>query len=132
MLEDATYRQWTKPFGVGSHYAGSWDQGSEMRFLGSDEEGKELEGGMYSRIKENRLHEFLSIEHLGIIQSGGTIDTTSDEVKKWVPAFENYTFVDKDGATEVLVDVDVADEHAHMFDEMWPQALKALKELAEK
>jgi hypothetical protein len=99
--------------------------------LGPDPEGKEIEGGMYSRIKENRLHEFISIEHLGMIK-GGVIDTTSDEVKKWTPAFENYTFVDKDGGTEVLVDIDVADEYATMFQEMWPPALNLLKELSEK
>jgi len=131
MLDDATYRQWTAAFNPGSYYIGSWEQGSEIRFLGPDPEGKEIEGGMYSRIKENRVHEFISIEHLGMIK-GGVIDTTSDEVKKWTPAFENYTLVDKDGGTEVLVDIDVADEYANMFDEMWPRALSSLKELAEK
>ncbi len=131
MLEDATYRQWTAAFNPGSYYIGSWEQGSEIRFLGPDPEGKEIEGGMYSRIKENRLHEFISIEHLGMIK-GGVIDTTSDEVKKWTPAFENYTLVDKDGGTEVLVDIDVADEYATMFQEMWPPALNLLKELSEK
>ncbi len=131
MLEDATYRQWTAAFNPGSYYIGSWEQGSEMRFLGPDPEGKEGEGGMFSRIKENRLHEFISIEHLGMIK-GGVIDTTSDEVKKWTPAFENYTFGDKDGGTEILVDIDVADEYADMFNGMWPTALNVLKELSEK
>lgn len=129
MLGEDTYREWTKVFNAGSRFVGSWDEGSEMRFLGVDENGVES-GGMYSRIKVNRLHEFISIEHIGLIQDG-EIDTTSDEVKKWTPAFENYTFIEKDGGTEVLVEMDISDEWATMFDEMWPKALEALKELVE-
>jgi len=33
------------------------------------------------------------------------------------PAFENYTFEEKDGAMEVLVDMDAEDEYAEMFSE---------------
>lgn len=130
MLDDATYREWTKAFNPGSYYVGDWTQGSEIRFLGPNPDGSGV-GGMYSRIKENRLHEFISIEHLGMIKDGA-IDTTSDEVKKWTPAFETYTLAPKDGGTEVSVDIDVADEYATMFQEMWPPALNLLKELSEK
>jgi L-rhamnose mutarotase len=127
MLNDATYRQWTVPFSAGSYYEGDWQEGSTIKFLSS-----EMEGGMYSRIKESRLHEFVSIEHLGLINADGEIDTTSEEVKKWTPAFENYTFTEKDGGTEVTVDLDTADEYKEMFDDMWPKALQLLKELSEK
>jgi hypothetical protein len=130
MLDDAPYREWTRAFSEGSHYIGSWEKGSEIRFLGPDPETGE-EGGMYSRIKENRQDEFISVEHLGIIKNG-VVDTTSDEVKKWTPAFENYTFRDKDGGTEVSVDMDVDDTYKAMFEETWPKALNSLKELAEK
>lgn len=130
MLGEDTYREWTKVFNAGSRFVGSWDEGSEMRFLGVDENGVES-GGMYSRIKVNRPHEFISIEHIGLIKDG-EIDTTSEEVKKWTPAFENYTFVEKDGGTEVLVEMDISEEWATMFDEMWPKALESLKELVER
>jgi hypothetical protein len=62
----------------------------------------------------------------------GVEDTTSEAARKWAPAFENYTFNDKDGATEVRVDLDVEDEHVQMFNEMWAKGLRKLKELAEK
>lgn len=84
-----------------------------MLFLGPDPETGQ-EGGMVSRIAENRPHEYISIEHIGIIQNG-IEDTTSEAAKKWASAFENYTFKERDGATEVLVDVDVEDEYAEMF-----------------
>jgi uncharacterized protein YndB with AHSA1/START domain len=131
MLDDVTYREWTKPFNEGSRYEGKWETGSEMRFVGVDESGKEM-GGMYSKIKESRPFEFVSIEHLGMISESGEVDTTSESVKKWAPAFENYTFNDTEHGTEVHVEIDVADEWKDMFNDMWPKALTKLKEIAEK
>lgn len=131
MLDDVTYRQWTKPFNEGSRYQGEWKTGAEMRFIGIDENGKEV-GGMYSVIKEVRPYEYVSIQHLGMISETGEIDTTSDAVKKWTPAFENYAFTPKDGGTEVFVEIDVAEEWKDMFNDAWPRALQVLKEIAEE
>lgn len=131
MLDDVPYREWTKIFNEGSRYEGEWETGAEMRFIGVDENGKES-GGMYSMIKEARPHEFVSIEHCGLITEDGEVDTTSEEVKKWTPAFENYTFTEVDGGTEVLVEIDVADDWKEMFAEMWPKALAELKQIAER
>ena len=130
MLDDASYREWTKAFNEGSYYKGSWDEGAKIVFLGPDPEtGKE--GGMVSRIAENRPYEYLSIEHVGIMKNG-VEDTTSDEARKWTPAFENYTFIEKDGGTEVQVDMDSAEEMAEEFSRMWPDALQRLKNLVEQ
>lgn len=130
MLDDASYRQWTKAFNASSRFEGDWSEGSKILFIGDNPDGSG-EGGMVSRIKENRPYEFMSIEHLGILKDG-VEDTSSEEAKRWTPAFENYTFKEKDGGTEVLVDMDSAEEFASMFEDMWPKALQALKELAEK
>jgi hypothetical protein len=130
MLQDVTFREWTSVFNPpGSWYEGDWNQGSTIRFLGPSEQGEP--SGMLSRIKENRPYEYVSIEHVGIIQDGKE-DTTSDAVKQWTPALENYTFKEKNGATEVLVDIDSADEHRKMFEDSWPKALQKLKEIAER
>lgn len=130
MLGEDSYREWTNAFNPGSYFKGSWDEGSKMLFLGPDPEtGKE--GGMVSRIKENRVHEFISIEHLGIMKDG-VEDTTSDEAKKFAPAYENYTFTEREGGTEVSVDIDVVPEYAGFFDEAWPKALEKLKEISER
>lgn len=130
MLGDASYREWTSVFHEGSHYEGNWEEGSRILFLGPDEQGGG-EGGMVSRIKENRLYEYLSIEHLGIVKNG-VEDTTSEEAKKWALAHENYTFTEKDGGTELTIDQDMADEYKDMFEEMWAKALEKLKEMSEK
>lgn len=130
MLQDATFREWTSAFNPpGSWYEGDWNQGSTIRFLGASEQGEP--SGMLSRIKENRPYEYVSIEHVGIIQDGKE-DTTSDAVKQWAPAFENYTFTEKNGGTEVLVEMDATEEHRTMFEDTWPKALQKLKALAER
>ena len=129
MLDDKTYRKWTEPFAPGSHYKGDWSQGSKILFLGPNEKG--IMGGMVSRIKENRKHEYISIEHLGVV-SDGKEDTTSDAVKQWAGSLENYTFKDKSGKTELLVDMDINDDYKEMFEKMWPESLKILKDIAEK
>jgi hypothetical protein len=131
MLQDATYRKWTKAFNEGSYYKGSWQQGSKIVFLGPDPEKPGNEGGMVARVAESKPYEFVSIEHLGIVVNG-VEDTTSAEAKKWTPAFENYTFKENNGKVEVQVDVDVADDHVELFQGMWPKALQELKALAEQ
>jgi len=129
MLADKTYREWTTAFHEGSYYEGSWDKGSEIRFLGPDKDGKMQ--GMFSRIKENIKYQFISIEHLGMV-SDGIVDTTSEEAKKWTPSLENYTFTEIDNQTEVKVEMQIAAEYVTMFDEMWPKALKVLKKICEE
>lgn len=129
MLDDKTYRLWTEAFSPGSYYKGDWSKGSKILFLGPGENG---DSGMVSRIKENRKHEFISIEHLGMVQNGKE-DTTSDEAKVWTGALENYTFKEKNGSTELVIDLtaDISGEFLTMFEDMWPTALKKLKELSE-
>ena len=130
MLGEETYREWTKAFNPGGYYKGDWNEGSKILFVGLDPETG-MEGGMVSRIKESRKPEFISIEHLGILNNG-VEDTTSEEAKKWTPAFENYTFTEKDGGTQLDVDMDIVDEMKEEFDGMWPKALETLKEIAER
>jgi hypothetical protein len=129
MLDDKTYRIWTEAFAPGSHYVGNWEKGSKILFLATAKSGQM--GGKVSRIKENSKYEFLSIEHCGIVQEGKE-DTSSDEVKVWAGALENYTFKKSKGETELFVEMDSAEEFEDMFKNIWPIALQKLKELAEE
>ena len=72
---------------------------------------------MFSRIKEDKAYQFISIEHLGMV-SNGIVDTTSDEVKKWAPSLENYTFAERGGNTELNIEMQVIPEYKPMFEEM--------------
>jgi uncharacterized protein YndB with AHSA1/START domain len=130
MLEDATYRQWTKPFNETSYYKGDWSEGSKILFLGTDKEGG-VEGGMSSVIAKNIPFKYVSIRHIGMIENGVE--------KPWGGeggSFENYTFTEKDAGTQVDIELtnipDSPKEMADMMNVMWPKALAALKTLAEK
>lgn len=127
MLGDVGYRKWTSAFNPTSHFVGDWSVGSKMLFIGSDEKtGKE--GGMVSRIAENRMNEYMSVEHLGELKDG--VEELWGAEKN---AFENYTFVDKDGGTELQVEMtNVPVEWADMFTEMWPASLEILKKICEE
>lgn len=129
MLEAESYNVWTEVFSPGSHYVGDWKKGSKILFLGPDKDNNL--GGMVSRIRENRKHEFISIEHLGVYENGKE-DTTSEKVKDWAGAQENYTFKKRGGATELLVHMDTVEEYKEMFEDLWPKALQKLKELSER
>ena len=130
MLAQETYRQWTAAFEPTSYYEGSWEKGSKMKFLGAGG------SGMISQIVENVPYKFISTEHLGEIKDG-VIDTTSEAVKKWLPAFENYTFTDNGDSTLLQIDMEMGSSEEskqmkEMFEGMWPKALLLLKEVCEK
>ncbi|MCC6350660.1 MAG: SRPBCC domain-containing protein [Candidatus Eisenbacteria bacterium] len=124
MLGPGSYRDWTASFEEGSYYEGSFDQGGKIRFLTPG--GR----GMVARIATSRPPAYLSIEHLGFVQDG-IEDTTSDAVRAWAPVFENYSFREVDGATELVVELDVTADFEDYMQERWPKALVRLKELCE-
>ena len=129
MLEDETYRKWTRAFQEGSYTVTDWKPGSKALFLAPD--GSGMVSGMVSRVAEHRPNEFLSLEHVGIVKNG-VEDTTSDEVKQWAGARENYTLRDQAGHVTLTVDMDTADDLKKYFEDTWPNALAALKELSEQ
>jgi uncharacterized protein YndB with AHSA1/START domain len=129
MLAEDTYRQWASAFGGGSYYTGSWEQGDTIRFLGPSEEG--AEGGMLGTVVENRENEFVSVEYTGQVENGAD-DTTSEIAQQIAGTHESYAFSENDGVTTVVAEIEVPDDWAPMFLDMWPPALDRLRDLAER
>lgn len=123
-----TYEAWTALFNPTSTYEGSWDKGSKMMFIGSDEQGNK--GGMIAKIAENMPNRFISIKHYGIIENNQEI-IDGPKVEKWAGSMENYSFSEVNGLTTITVEVDTNEEYSSYFDETWPKALDRLKELLE-
>ena len=73
----------------------------------------------------------MSFKHLGEVKDG-LEDRSSDKIKEWAGAMENYTLKEKDGVTELAVNMDTADKFKDMFMKMWPNALDNVKTLSEK
>ena len=125
LWDDANYRKWTRAFTEGSYaVTNNWKEGTDVKFL--DPKGS----GMISRVAANRPNEYMSFEHLGEIKDG-VEDRSSDRVKEWAGAKENYTLNEANGVTTLAIDMDITDEYKDMFNEMWPRALEKVKALAE-
>lgn len=129
IIDQSNYREWTTPFGPNCKFEGGWEKGDKIRFLGTSDDGKTE--GMVAEIAESRKYSFISIRHLGYVH-GDKEDTTSEAVRKWAPAYENYTLTKMKEWTRFEVDVDTEEEFMVMFSEMWPKALQRLKEIAER
>ena len=127
LLQDKTYREWTKPFNETSYYEGDWSEGSKMLFLGTDKEGKNS-GGMFSHIAKNVPFEYVSTKHLGVIENG-----VEKPFENGSECFENYALTEKDGGTQLDIELtNIPDSYMEMMTTMWPKALDVVKALAEK
>jgi hypothetical protein len=125
LLGETTYPEWTKAFSESSRVETDWKKGSKALFLDGNNHG------MVSEIAENIPNQFLSIKHLGEVVNG-TEDTTSEKIKKWSGALENYTLKSTNGKTVLIIDMDITEEYVEMFSAMWPKALQKVKEISEK
>ena len=126
LWDDTSYRKWTSAFTEGSYaVTDNWKEGTKVLFL--DPKGS----GMVSRVADNRSNEYMSFEHLGEVKDG-VEDISSEKVKEWSGAKENYTLKETGGKTDLEVDMDISDEFKDMFINIWPKALEKVKELSEK
>lgn len=128
LSEKSTYEEWTSLFSPTSSYKGNWDVGSKILFVSVNEEG-ELEG-MVSRIIENSVNKFVSIQHYGMLKSGEEI-TEGPEVEAWSGGLENYSFEEKDGTTIVSIEIDAAEEYEEYMNKLYPKSLQKLKVICE-
>lgn len=123
------YEAWTALFNPTSSYEGSWEKGCKILFVGVDENGEK--GGMISRIIENIPNKFVSVQHYGMVVGNKEI-VDGPEVEKWANGYENYTFEEMNGSTNLVVDLDTTEEFVDYMNETYPKALDKLKEICEK
>ncbi len=125
LWDEATYKKWTAVFSEGSHAISDWKEGSKITFLSAGGDG------MYSVIARLIPNEFMSFKHIGVIKNNEE-QPIDEETKKWSGSFENYTLKETNGNTELIVDMDVADEYLDYFNKTFPNSLQVVKELAEQ
>ena len=124
-----TYEQWTAMFNPTSTYEGNWNKGSKMLFVGIDEQGNK--GRMVAAIAANSTTEYISIRHYGIVQANVEI-TSGPQVEKWANGFENYTFQENNGVTDIVIElVGLSEDLKEYMNASWPKALDQLKEICE-
>jgi hypothetical protein len=124
LWDDASYRAWTAVFSPTSYAQTDWNKGSKVLFV--DATGS----GMVSMIEDKVPNEFMSFKHLGEVKDG-VEDVESEKVQQWAGGHENYTLKAENGKTLLTVDMDIAEEFAEMFNNIFPKALDKVKELSE-
>lgn len=127
--DKSTYEQWTALFNPTSTYEGSWNKGSKMLFLGTDENGEK--GGMVSEVAENIPNQYVSIRHYGLLKDGKEI-TSGAEVEKWAGGYENYSFEETNDTVTLHVELHSVEEFVDYFNQTYPRALDKLKEICEQ
>ena len=129
IINPSKYQLWTSVFQEGSYFEGGWQKGDYIKFLLAVEQGHTK--GLYSEIVESDHLKHISIKHLGFV-TDDIVDYTSEEVKKWAPSFENYSFEKiNDEYTRFKVEVDVDNEEYTYMNDLWDLGLEKLREVCE-
>ncbi len=112
---------------AGIELSGRMEEGREIRFTGDDGGG-----GTLAEITELTPYSRVVAEHVAVLLGDGSEDRESDMAKGWIGTTEAYTFSGENGSTKLDVELTTAPEWASMFEDGWPKALEALKQLAEQ
>ncbi len=124
LLAADAYKSWASNFAKGSYHVGSWEEGSEIRFL------TPKGNGLLAKVNENRPYEYLSVMNRGVIRDGQE-DADSPGVKSWAPTYEVFTLNTQNGKTELKLAVDLPPDQEDRLKVAWPQALGQIKEMCE-
>ena len=124
LLDDATYRQWTAEFMVGSYAETDWQEGSTVRFL--DPSGS----GLLGHIAASRHPELVDIEYDGLVADGKD-DTESDHAREYRGSKETYRLTRTPSGTHLDLSADMAEQYYDDMVAAWDRALAKAKALAE-
>lgn len=120
LWNEESYKKWTSVFHEGTQALSDRKEGSKILFFSPDGEG------MSSAVARTIPNEFLSFRHFN--KSGG--DETFNDASG-SEALENYYLHEEDGITELRVEVDTNENSVQYFEQIFPMALKKVKQLAE-
>jgi hypothetical protein len=120
LWNDSTYRQWTTPFIEGSYAESDWQEGSKILFLSPKGEG------MFGVIDKKIPYKQMTFKHLGEIKNG------TEETKEWQGALESYHLEERNGATQLNVEMDSTPDFEGFLNNAFPKALQVVKEIAEQ
>ncbi len=126
MIQHDSYKEWTNASWPGSYYEGEWKNGEKIKFISKDE------SGTLALIEVLNPYDYISAKHVAVLLKGGKEDYDSDSAKGWIGTLESYTFNEKDGATDLTVDIVTNPDWQKMFDDGFPNALNKLKEICEQ
>ena len=124
LLQDQFNRLWYAEFSEGTYAETDWQVGSKAVFI--DQSGN----GLLSKVVINQPHAVLSLEHQGMINNG-TEDYESADAQAMKGTHETYRLTEKDGVTQLAIELDMGAEYYDFMAAAWEKALQKIKELAE-
>ncbi len=119
LWEDKNYREWTSVFTPESHALSDWKEGSKVLFL--DGKGS----GMSALIEKKIGNTEMVFKHLFEMKDG-------KEYPLKDTGHESYFLSDKNGGTELRVEVDIEPEWEEHMGALFPKALEGVKRIAER
>ncbi len=126
MIDLESYKLWVKAFSPNSYFEGQWKQGETVKFIDKDV------GGTKAILEIVEPYRHIFAKHIASINKDGSEDTQSEAAQKWIGATEAYHFVEENHVTKLSIDMHAHEDYEKMFNDAWPEALQALKELCEK
>lgn len=121
LWDEQLYREWIGVFGEGSFYKiENWELGNKIMFLGPDQ------SGIYSIIEKYIPNKSIQFKHIGTVING-EMQEANDESKKWTGATESYSLIDGVDSVQLLVEIDILDEHVEFMSSKFPLALEVVK-----
>lgn len=72
----------------------------------------------------------MTFKHIGEIKDGKE-QPLDEKTSAWSGSLETYILKEKEGKTELTVEMDIVEDYADYFNKTFPQALQKVKELAE-
>jgi hypothetical protein len=123
LWNENSYREWASVFFEGSYVvADSWKKGSNVHFLGPDQ------NGIYSTIESHIPNKIIRFKHIGKVLKGEE-QPIDDETKLWSGATETYALTSETNSNTLTVEIDVMDEHLEFMTKTFPKALETLKNI---
>lgn len=126
LWEQESYKNWTQPFGEGSHYKGDIGPDARIHFLSADG------NGMFSDVVFFKEHSLVAFKHIGNM-SACEEQEPDEESERWTGCYEVYRLVEiNENTTELEVEIDVTDKKIEYMKKHFPKGLEKVKEMSER
>ena len=125
MTAPDSYRQWTAVFSPNSQFRGKWQTGERIKFFSPNK------GGTVALLEDVIINQKILAKHIAVLDEDLKEVTKGEMAKNWVGTREDYFLEDLNGGTLLKIEIQTHADWVQMFEDSWPKALKALKDLAE-
>lgn len=121
LWDDQNYREWTSVFTAGSYAKSDWKEGSRIDFLNPGG------SGIFAIIDKLVPNTQMTFKHQGEIKDGKDL-----EGGEWKGALESYFLSEENGQTVLHTELQTTSDFQQYFKDIFPKAMEALKQIAER